>query len=158
MCKTSLNFYLLPNNTCTLTSGFPPAHGINSLTGKADPCQVPNCLVCLADYQACDACNTSSGHYWLTATSCIAGAASPAEQGPNLVSGKIEACSDSLCLRCRGNHSECEECEAGKYVYKKGCVDLSAGIGRIAAESGVLKAEDCKVQNCEDCSQDSSIC
>jgi hypothetical protein len=163
-CNVPGGWYLLVSTSaCVNAATMPAGRGGNTVTGTADLCSDPNCLLCPSNYQICTACNVPGGWYLLSTTStCVNVPGMPAGRGANSVAGTAALCSDTHCLLCAANYQLCTSCNVagGWYLLPttSTCVNVPGMPAGRGANSVAGTAALCSDTNCLLCAANYQLC
>jgi hypothetical protein len=163
-CDTSNLYYLHPvSSTCVFWSDITSGSGANISSGSIGSCAITHCTDCRASHLTCVSCDTAAGFYLDEAAgTCVHTSAIPDYKGAQISSGKVKACSDSNCLDCKLDNSQCAWCNVPASFYKNTssglCVFVSSIPTGYGANSVTGAFEVCQVANCMTCQANSSAC
>jgi hypothetical protein len=163
-CDTGNLYYRdAATETCVQQSLIPTGNGADLDTGDIGPCTVANCVDCRANRSTCTGCDVGSNYYLKEAdNACILKSAIPAGFGPDLTSGKVEACSVTNCADCGASHLVCIWCNLTASYYKNTTDGLCVFVSSIPTGQGANNTtgifETCWTSNCKNCQSNSATC
>jgi hypothetical protein len=148
-------------NSCIPPTPLPPGTFLDTATGKIVPCSVSGCLSCSPTVATCTACNTAANPpLYLTATNtCIPPTSMPANQGPDLTTGKVVGCADTSCTTCQTSITVCTSCGGGVvFAYQNQCVLPTSAPPGFGPNPVTGHIEPCTSPGCIDCLTTVSVC
>ena len=163
-CDTLNSYYMnTTTNICILSSTIATGMGANDTTGIVEPCWKPNCSLCQPNSLVCTSCNTSGGYYLYDSTGyCVHTSQMPTSFGPNLLTGKMLACTDTHCKKCNLDRTQCVECDTASDYFlnttSKTCQlrgNIIPGFGANIATGTIVACQD---SNCDLCQDSYTVC
>lgn len=113
-CDTDKNYFLNETSQkCQAPESFSSGWGVNLTSRKIVGCQDPRCTNCSYNYELCLGCDTAEQYFLHTDKTCIKVTSSlPLMRvGANLLSGRIEPCTDPSCDSCVLDVNQCNGCD-----------------------------------------------
>src|SRR3990167_9085091 len=160
--------YLTSNSSdyeCLLPSQFPIGYGND--TTYMQPCLgslTSGCTSCPTTYLTCVACNTASGYYLYAQLSiCYTVSTMPDTLGVNNGASPkvVTSCSDSNCLKCASDHTQCTQCKPSWYLKNPTdgkCYQNNIETWGILSQSPFGEIKKCSDKNCKWCLANFSAC
>jgi len=185
-CDNTAKYYLFNDGKgmiecqgtdATASTKIAPRFGINPTTFNVEAC-APGCLECLMDSTNCNSCNNLSSWYLYDDGKgkkvCQSGSSTEAYffnpgMGPDTLGDKmVKPCELGTCDRCEVKIQTCTKCKDPYYYKPATPSDMALGcftIDNFPASYGINKENTafkeiaiCSVENCSECTDDSSSC
>ncbi len=161
-CTAGTSYCLFPAlKSCELKTTAPSGSGCNLATTTISSCTLTGCDDCKSTHSACLSCDFPNGYYFYQG-SCLTTSQIPTLVGPNLLTGVVEACSDTNCRVCNLDKLKCESCKSGtSYCTNsaaRACELKSSAPTGVGCNLVTVTFETCVDSGCADCRNDRATC
>ena len=172
-CNTANGYLLHPFTdppSCVTPATVPSKYGLNDTdSSRVYPCLETKCLACKANASNCSACDLAASvilNSFVAPPTCVPPSPAPPGYGVNSADlSRFYPCTDSNCISCAANISNCSACNLANGVLLNSYASVPACIAPGAVPSGYgLNSTDptriypCVDAHCTTCAANASNC